>query len=172
MKEHFTIGEISALTGLSSHALRYYDKIGLVRPEAVNDQTGYRLYSYLQLFTLDWIRHLQLLGFKLDQIRELGFRIDVKRPPEHDRWECSITFNGKDLSSSENADMCLFLEEFRENREEYAAYGHSASSYQDWKDKTLAYYAAVPLSERETEELTEEERISRRNAFLKEQFRS
>ena len=71
MKEHFTIGEISALTGLSSHALRYYDKIGLVRPEAVNDQTGYRLYSYLQLFTLDWIRHLQLLGFKLDQIREI-----------------------------------------------------------------------------------------------------
>lgn len=68
--------------------------------------------------------------------------------------------------------MCLFLEEFRENREEYAAYGHSASSYQDWKDKTLAYYAAVPLSETETEELTEEERISRRNAFLKEQFRS
>ena len=57
--------------------------------------------------------------FQLDQIRELGFRIDVKRPPEHDRWECSITFNGKDLSSSENADMCLFLEEFRENREEY-----------------------------------------------------
>ena len=110
--------------------------------------------------------------FQLDQIRELGFRIDVKRPPEHDRWECSITFNGKDLSSSENADMCLFLEEFRENREEYAAYGHSASSYQDWKDKTLAYYAAVPLSETETEELTEEERISRRNAFLKEQFRS
>lgn len=46
------------------------------------------------------------------------------------------------------------------------------SSYQDWKDKTLAYYAAVPLSETETEELTEEERISRRNAFLKEQFRS
>ena len=38
--------------------------------------------------------------FQLDQIRELGFRIDVKRPPEHDRWECSITFNGKDLSSS------------------------------------------------------------------------
>lgn len=37
--------------------------------------------------------------FQLDQLKELGFSIDVKRPPNHDGWECSITFNGKDYSS-------------------------------------------------------------------------
>lgn len=110
--------------------------------------------------------------FQLDQMQELGFRIDVKRPPEHDGWECSITFNGKDLSASENADMCLFLEEFKENRDEYASYQKSQKSYQDWKNKTLAYYSSVPLSEKEQEELTEEERIRRRNTFLDKQFRS
>lgn len=110
--------------------------------------------------------------FQLDQMQELGFRIDVKRPPEHDGWECSITFNGKDLSASENADMCLFLEEFKENRDEYASYQKNQKSYQDWKDKTLAYYSSVPLSEKEQEELTEEERIRRRNTFLDKQFRS
>lgn len=108
--------------------------------------------------------------FELDQIQELGFRIDVKRPPEHNNWECSITFNGKDMSASENADMCLFLEEFNENREEYASYQHTAKSYQDWKDKTLAYYSTIPLSEKEQEELSEEERIKRRNAILNKQF--
>ena len=110
--------------------------------------------------------------FQLDQMQELGFRIDVKRPPEHDGWECSITFNGKDLSASENADMCLFLEELKENRDEYASYQKNQKSYQDWKDKTLAYYSSVPLSEKEQEELTEEERIRRRNTFLDKQFRS
>ena len=108
--------------------------------------------------------------FELDQIQELGFRIDVKRPPEHNNWECSITFNGKDMSASENADMCLFLEEFNENREEYASYRHTAKSYQDWKDKTLAYYSTIPLSEKAQEELSEEERIKRRNAILNKQF--
>ena len=108
--------------------------------------------------------------FELDQIQELGFRIDVKRPPEHNNWECSITFNGKDMSASENADMCLFLEEFNENREEYASYRYTAKSYQDWKDKTLAYYSTIPLSEKEQEELSEEERIKRRNAILNKQF--
>lgn len=114
-------------------------------------------------------------GNRLDYICSLGdtkffFRIDVKRPPEHNNWECSITFNGKDMSASENADMCLFLEEFNENREEYASYQHTAKSYQNWKDKTLAYYSTIPLSEKEQEELSEEERIKRRNAILNKQF--
>ena len=71
MKDYFSIGEISELTGLSNHALRYYDKIHLVTPAIVNEQTGYRYYSYLQLFTLDWVRHLQSFGFSLDEIREI-----------------------------------------------------------------------------------------------------
>lgn len=119
---------------------------------------------------LTYMSDVMKFFFELDQIQELGFRIDVKRPPEHNNWECSITFNGKDLSASENADMCLFLEEFNENREEYAAYQHTAESYQDWKDKTLAYYSTIPLSEKEQEELSEEERIKRRNAILNKQF--
>ena len=121
---------------------------------------------------LTYMSDVMKFFFELDQIQELGFRIDVKRPPEHNNWECSITFNGKDMSASENADMCLFLEEFKENRDEYASYQKNQKSYQDWKDKTLAYYSSVPLSEKEQEELTEEERIRRRNTFLDKQFRA
>ena len=71
VKEFFTIGEISSLLGLSSHTLRYYDKIGLVRPAIVNEQNSYRMYSYDQLFTLEHIRNLQQLGFSLDQIKAI-----------------------------------------------------------------------------------------------------
>ena len=64
MKDYFSIGEISELTGLSNHALRYYDKIHLVTPAIVNEQTGYRYYSYLRwigygicsLSALAWMR--------------------------------------------------------------------------------------------------------------------
>ena len=73
-------------------------------------------------------------------------------------------------TASENADMCLFLEEFNEKREEYASYALTAQAYQNWKDKTLAYYANTTLSEKEVEELTEDERIKRRNTLLDEQF--
>ena len=66
--------------------------------------------------------------------------------------------------------MCLFLEAFNEKREEYASYAQTAQAYQNWKDKTLAYYANTTLSEKEVEELTEDERIKKRNALLDEQF--
>ena len=34
--------------------------------------------------------------FKLEEIAELDFQIDVKKPPRHDGWSCTISFNGKD----------------------------------------------------------------------------
>lgn len=40
--------------------------------------------------------------FQLDKIKELGFNIEVKRPPHYDGWECAITFNGKDVSTELN----------------------------------------------------------------------
>ena len=56
--------------------------------------------------------------FQLDKIKELGFNIEVKRPPHYDGWECAITFNGKDVSTELNQDLCLFLEEFKDKRNE------------------------------------------------------
>lgn len=79
--------------------------------------------------------------FQLDKIKELGFNIEVKRPPHYDGWECAITFNGKDVSTELNQDLCLFLEEFEDKRNEVRDYQTSLESYQKWQDKTLAYYA-------------------------------
>lgn len=74
--------------------------------------------------------------------------IDVKRPPHYDEWECSITFNGKDKSADFNADMCLFLEEFAEYREEFQNNRISAKRYKELQDKDLAYYSSTTLEEK------------------------
>ena len=86
--------------------------------------------------------------FKLDRVKGLNFRIDVKRPPHYDEWECSITFNGKDKSADFNADMCLFLEEFAEYREQYRNGGMSSQRYKELQDKDLAYYSATEVEEK------------------------
>lgn len=89
--------------------------------------------------------------FKLDRVKGLNFSIDVKRPPNYDEWECSITFNGKDKSADFNADMCLFLEEFAEYREEFQNDRISAKRYKELQDKDLAYYSSTTLEEKSEE---------------------
>lgn len=108
--------------------------------------------------------------FQLDMIREIGFDIDVKRPPHYDGWQCSITFDGKDMSTELNQSLCLFLEDFKNIREEYKVYQRSFESYQEWQDKTLAYYSSVDLSDKKIEELSDTERIKRFNAIMNERY--
>lgn len=76
--------------------------------------------------------------FKLEEVAVLGFKIDIKRPPKHDKWECSIVFDGKDKNFDLNADMCLFLEDWQERRED-EDFKNPSKKYQEWKDQTLAY---------------------------------
>ncbi len=85
--------------------------------------------------------------FRLEQLRDVGFDIEVKRPPKHDGWECSITFNGKDTSHEINQDICLFLEDFKSMRDDFHAETISIEKYRTWKDQTLAYYANLRLKE-------------------------
>ena len=41
----FRIGEFSKLSRTTVKTLRYYDEIGLLKPEATDPQSGYRLYT-------------------------------------------------------------------------------------------------------------------------------
>lgn len=82
--------------------------------------------------------------FKLEEIAELDFQVDVKKPPRHDGWSCSITFNGKDQAKF-NADMCLFLENWADERKRRM---YHKEEYEQWQKDTLAYYAANPVTEK------------------------
>jgi predicted transcriptional regulator YdeE/DNA-binding transcriptional MerR regulator len=65
------IGEFSRLAQVSVKTLRYYDELGLLRPEWVDRYTAYRYYSLQQLPRLNRILALRELGFPLVQIARL-----------------------------------------------------------------------------------------------------
>jgi DNA-binding transcriptional MerR regulator len=65
------IGRFSRLTGLSVKALRHYDELGLLRPAAVDPQTGYRSYSSAQVVLAETIRMLRRLELPLDDVSTL-----------------------------------------------------------------------------------------------------
>ena len=54
MKKHFKIGEISKLYNIGVDSIRYYEEIGLIKPERSN--SGYRYYSIHDIWRLNVIR--------------------------------------------------------------------------------------------------------------------
>lgn len=65
-----TIGEFSRLCRVSPRMLRHYDALGLLRPEAVGENS-YRYYHQEQLAQLLKIQKLQKYGFRLSEVGEL-----------------------------------------------------------------------------------------------------
>ena len=71
MESLMSIGRFARLTGLTVKALRHYDELGLLRPAAVDAETGYRSYSSAQLGRAEAIRLLRRLEVPLDDIATL-----------------------------------------------------------------------------------------------------
>jgi len=71
MRSYFSVGEVSEMTGFTINALRHYDKIGLVKPAVVNENSNYRYYSQDQLFLFDVIKYAQEAGMSLKEISEI-----------------------------------------------------------------------------------------------------
>lgn len=75
----FKIGDFSRLSRVSIRTLRYYDRVGLLKPAYVDPFSDYRYYTADQLATLNLILALKDLGLSLDQIRDL---LAESVPPE------------------------------------------------------------------------------------------
>ena len=61
------IGKVAKEKGVSIKALRYYDKIGILRPAYVDKVTNYRYYTPAQLYILDAISLCVELGIPLKE---------------------------------------------------------------------------------------------------------
>ena len=70
-KTKLKIGVFSKMMQLTVKTLRHYEQKGLLLPSEVDKWTGYRYYSIEQMQRLNTIRHLQRLGFTLDEIKKL-----------------------------------------------------------------------------------------------------
>jgi DNA-binding transcriptional MerR regulator len=63
------IGELAARTGTSERLLRYYERVGLLRPE--REPNGYRLYDETAVETVERIRALLAAGLPTRVIRQV-----------------------------------------------------------------------------------------------------
>ena len=64
------IGKAARLAGISVDAIRFYQKLGLVKGTS-RTAGGYRLFNGEQIRDLKFVRHAQELGFSLTEIGEL-----------------------------------------------------------------------------------------------------
>lgn len=66
----YTISEMASLLGVTTHTLRYYEKMGLIHPE-VNEDTGYRYYTVTDTRRFNLCRELRAAELSLEECREL-----------------------------------------------------------------------------------------------------
>ena len=65
-----TVTELANQSSATPHAVRYYTRMGLLNPVRHPDN-GYRLYKSGDISTLKFIRQAKMLGYTLNEIREI-----------------------------------------------------------------------------------------------------
>lgn len=63
----YTTGAFAKLAGVSERTIRYYDKVGLLKPSSIKEN-GYRQYTDYDLFDLQKIISLRQMGFSIEEI--------------------------------------------------------------------------------------------------------
>ena len=71
MKNLYTISETAKILSISSLTLLKYTNADLVKPQAINPETGYRYYSFEQFHIIDRIKYLRQLGMSLTDIKAI-----------------------------------------------------------------------------------------------------
>jgi DNA-binding transcriptional MerR regulator len=98
-----TIGRFADATGLTVRALRHYDEIGLLVPDHVDPQNGYRQYAEAQVSDAVTIRKLRALELPLDEIREMLVA-------DADRFRAGLAAHGYRVSAESTDKQTLLIE--------------------------------------------------------------
>jgi DNA-binding transcriptional MerR regulator len=79
MTSEFTIQQVAETTGLSIHALRYYEKVGLLAP-IQRASNGHRRYSAEDVVWLEFLVRLRETGMSIQKV--LAFADLVRQRPD------------------------------------------------------------------------------------------
>ncbi|MFG3601536.1 redox-sensitive transcriptional activator SoxR [Micromonospora chersina] len=79
-----TIGQLSERSGVAPSALRYYERLGLIRAERTGGNQ--RRYARTELRRVAFIRISQQVGVSLEEIREALDSLPSARTPTPDDW--------------------------------------------------------------------------------------
>lgn len=76
-KKLFSIGDVAKLFHLSVSSLRHYERVGLLAPEYIAPDSGYRYYGAEQFEVLNTIRYLRALDMPLADIQDFLQNRDI-----------------------------------------------------------------------------------------------
>ena len=74
----YKIGMFAAMNHVTVKTLRFYEEQGLLMPELIHPETGYRYYTLSQMAVLHRITALKLAGFTLEEIARINSGADEK----------------------------------------------------------------------------------------------
>ena len=113
MNKYLSIGKVSKLKDVSIKSLRYYDKIGILKPAFVNTETNYRYYTEEQLYLLDAITLCVKLGIPLK---------DLNKYVEHDSINLQkLLYDGKILAEKQIMDIHKCLEALQDTLQQLSS---------------------------------------------------
>ena len=172
-EQHLNQSEFAEKIGKSLRTVQKYENgeievsISVVSDIArvLNSTTSYIFGYETSVSGIQKLSDIMDFLFKLENIAGVDFNINVKKPPQDEQWECSISFSGNS-DADYNADLCLFLERWAEEREKFSTYFSSLEAYKAWKEETLAYYAESYLQSQEPQELDFETRMNKRKEYM------
>ena len=84
MQHSLTIGELAARSGVAASALRYYERLGLIRASRTGGNQ--RRYERAELRRIAFIRISQQVGVSLEEIREALASLPESRTPSRADW--------------------------------------------------------------------------------------
>lgn len=79
MKQKLQISEFAKLRQVTTETLRHYDRVDLLKPIEVDEETGYRYYSPFQSERLSTILDLKVLGFSIDEMKAYFANRDIHK---------------------------------------------------------------------------------------------
>lgn len=108
MENKFTIQQISKMTGLTVHTLRYYEKIGLLN-EVNRDKNGYRQYSESDISWIQFLIRLRNTGMSVTDMKLFS---DLRS-----KGESTISARRELLEMHQNK-VCKEIKELKDNKTE------------------------------------------------------
>lgn len=120
-KERYLIGEVSKITGLSKDTIHFYVNYGLLTPDHIDPNNGYRYYSRWNLWQLDIITICRKLSIPLEQVKKI-------------------------LSSHDNVKITNLLLEYRNEALRLSAYFKQVADDISWYDKENSRIQSNTLS--------------------------
>lgn len=80
--EMYYIGKVEKTCRISKKTLRYYDKLGILSPDEICHENGYRYYSKKNMLSIPVIKYYKQSGFKLEEIKNLIYKSECKEIEE------------------------------------------------------------------------------------------